>query len=176
MTEIKDFLETIEYKITEGSDYCWDCYGPNAYQLDSWNGLHDDGGYTINCTFDKHDQTVYQLEAWDYATTRYYRWINPDYIDAVKDEYKNRGLDFENAIDSDNYIDLELADDLLEKALAMIEGQEYDTRVQVPLTLEDDDMFELMKMAHAQDLTLNQLVENLLRRAVEDHALVPSVP
>jgi hypothetical protein len=39
------------------------------------------------------------------------------------------------------------------------------------LTLEDDEMFQLMKMAHEQDITLNQLVENLLRRVIEEEEL-----
>lgn len=30
-------------------------------------------------------------------------------------------------------------------------------------------MFELMKLAHEQDITLNQLVENVLREAIEQY-------
>jgi hypothetical protein len=41
----------------------------------------------------------------------------------------------------------------------------------VPLTLGDDEMFELMKMAHEQDITLNELVERLLRRVIDEEDL-----
>ena len=32
---LKDFMEVIDYKITEGSEYQWSCFGNNAYTLDS---------------------------------------------------------------------------------------------------------------------------------------------
>jgi len=164
MSTLKDYFEAIDYKITEGSDYLWQCFGPNAYQLDSQTDE-----YTINVVFDKEDQTVYQLEAWDYRSDRYYRWHNPLFIDEFKAECQEREIDYRNAIDDDNFVDLELAEDLYDKARAIMAGEDYDTRVQVPLTLPDDDMYELMKMAHEQDITLNQLVENLLRKMIDEH-------
>jgi len=30
---IKEFMELIDYKITEGRDYLWNCYGNNSFQL-----------------------------------------------------------------------------------------------------------------------------------------------
>jgi hypothetical protein len=55
--------------------------------------------------------------------------------------------------------------------LSIKAGEDYDTRVSVPLELENDEMFELMKMAHEQDLTLNEFVEQLLRRVIEEESL-----
>jgi hypothetical protein len=163
--ELKDYFEAIEYKITEGSDYLWQCYGPNAHQLDSQTE-----DYTINVIFDKVNQTVYQLEAWDYRTDRYYRWINPSYLEAFKDECTEREIDYRNAIDTTNFVDLELATDLLEKARAIMADEAYDTRVQVPLDLDDDLLFDLMKMAHEHDVTLNQMVEVILRQVIEQNS------
>jgi hypothetical protein len=165
MTTLKDYFEAIEYKITEGSDYLWQCYGPDAHQLDSQTE-----DYTINVVFDKLNQTVYQLEAWDYRTDRYYRWINPSYLEAFKDECTEREIDYRNAIDTTNFVDLELAEDLLEKARAIMADEEYDTRVQVPLDLDDDLLFDLMKMAHEHDVTLNQMVEVILRQVIEQNS------
>jgi len=166
MITLKDFMETIQYKITEGSDYGWSCYGPDAHSIDSWNEIQGDGGYTITTVFDKKDQTVYQMEAWDYTNDRCYRWIDPTYIDAYKEECEQRDVDFNNAFDAVDFIDLETEEDILEKARAMVAGEDYDTRVSVPLTLDDDQMFELMKSAHEKDVTLNQLVENILREVI----------
>lgn len=42
-----------------------------------------------------------------------------------------------------------------------------DNRVSVEIELEDDLLFKLMFMAHEQDITLNQLVENILRAFIE---------
>jgi len=37
-----------------------------------------------------------------------------------------------------------------------------DNRVDVPIELTDEDWYTLMKMAHERDITLNQLVEEIL--------------
>ena len=42
-----------------------------------------------------------------------------------------------------------------------------DNRVTVQVDIEDDILFKLMLMAHEQDITLNQLVENILREFIE---------
>ena len=35
--------------------------------------------------------------------------------------------------------------------------------------MDDDNLFELMKLAHEQDITLNQLVEDVLRNVISAH-------
>jgi len=169
MITIKDFMETVNYKITEGSDYGWSCFGPNAHCLDSWNGLYEDGGYTVTCVFDTKDQTVYEMEAYDYRRERAYRWQNPDYIQTYKEEAEAKGCDGDQAWDDVKFVDLEMPEDMLEKARAIIAGEDYDTRVSVPLTMDDDQLFDLMKLAHQRDITLNQLVENILREVIDMH-------
>jgi len=169
MITMKEWMELVGYRITEGSDYGWQCYGPNVYQLDSWNGEQD--GHSFSIIFDTRDQTVYEVQAHDYVHNRAYRMINEDYAKKMKKEAKRRDVDRNEAWDEVNYVDLEVDDDFIQKCLAIREGRDYDTRVVVPLELEDDQMFELMKMAHEQDITLNQLVEQLLRRVIEEESL-----
>lgn len=165
MLSIKDFMEVIGYRITEGSEYCWQCYGANAYCLDSWNGEHD--GHTVSIVFDTQTQVVYQMEVCDYQANRAYRWINPDYVEAHRNEANVRMVNHKEAWDEVDFVELEVPEDILEKARAIVEGQEYDTRVQVPLTLDKEQMYQLMTMAHEQDLTLNQLVEKILQEEVD---------
>lgn len=167
MITIKEWMELVDYRITEGSAYGWQCYGPNAYALDSWNGEHD--GHSFTVIFDTKDQTVYEVQAHDYVHNRAYRMVNPDFAKKVKKEAKHRDVNKDEAWEDVNYVDLDVDDDFIQKCLAIREGEDYDTRVSVPLELEDDQLFDLMKMAHEQDLTLNQLVENILRQVVENH-------
>ena len=166
MITMKEWMELIGYRITEGSDYCWQCYGSNAHCLDSWNGEQD--GHSFTVIFDTKDQTVYEVQAHDYVHNRAYRMINPDFQKKYKKEAKHRDIDKNNAWDDVNYIDLEVDDDFIQKCLAIQAGEDYDTKVSVPLELEDDKMFELMRMAHKQDITLNQLVENILRNMIAE--------
>lgn len=166
--ELKDFMETVSYRVTEGSEYCWSCYGPNAYRLDSWSGAWNNAteGYTISIVFDTVTQTVYEVEAWDYNRDRAYRWMNPDYKEAHDLESKQRDIDPKNAWDDVNFIDLEVEADFLEKARAIVANEDYDTRVQIEVTFEDDVLFELMKIAHSKDITFNQLVEEVLQNEI----------
>jgi hypothetical protein len=97
--------------------------------------------------------------------------INPDFQKKAKKEARKRDVNKNMAWDDVDYVDIEVDDDFIQKCLSIKAGEDYDTRVSVPLELEDDQMFELMKMAHEQDLTLNEFVEQLLRRVIEEESL-----
>lgn len=165
MITLKDYLEAVGYRITGGSEYQWKCFGENARYLDC--DSPELNVYNVSCVFDSVDQTVYTVEAWDYANERVYRWIHPAYIKKHMKACAKHEVDVYSACDSMNYTDLDVAEDILEKASAIIKGEEYDERVLVPLTIDKDEMFELMRIAHSKDITLNELVEDILRSAID---------
>lgn len=158
---LRDFMEATSYRITEGDTYCWSCYGSNAYIISSWDGKHD--GKSASCVFDLTTQTVYEMSVCDYKNSRAYRWINPEYRKAFKNESIREDSDANQAWDDVNFVDLEMADDLYEKTVAIFNGLDYDRRVKVPLELDDRSMLHLCMIAHDQDITLNALVEKLIR-------------
>jgi hypothetical protein len=163
---MKQFFKIVNYRITEGSDYGWRCYGSKAHSLSAWNGVHGRGGWSANIVFSTKTQRVFEVEICDYTNDRAYRMINPKYKEKHAAESVDRGELGNQAWDDVNYIDLDLEEDWLEKAQAIVSGEEYDTRVQVPLELPNEQLFELMKLAHEQDLTLNQFVEKILRELI----------
>jgi hypothetical protein len=55
--------------------------------------------------------------------------------------------------------------------LAIREGEDYDTRVLMPVEFSDEDLLKYMKLAHERDITFNQLVEEALLMAIEEHKL-----
>jgi hypothetical protein len=169
MITLKEWMEIVDYKITEGSDFGWQCYGRDVHMLDSWNGEQDGHGFTV--IFDTKTQVVYEVQAHDYVHNRAYRMINEDFQKKAKKEARKRDVNRNMAWDDVDYVDLEVDDDFIQKCLSIKAGENYDTRVSVPLELGDDEMFELMKMAHEQDVTLNQFVEQLLRRVIEQESL-----
>jgi len=162
---MKRWMETVEFRITEGSTYDWQCYGHNAYCLDSWNGEQDGHSFTI--IFDTKDQLVYEIQAHDYTNNRAYRWITESHREAWDSESESRGVSKNEAWEDTKYIDLEVLDDLFEKMEAIRDGIVYDTRVKVPLTLRDEELFQLMQLAHESDVTLNLYIENALREYIE---------
>jgi hypothetical protein len=161
MITLKEFMEVVDYRITEGSNYMWDCYGPDSYSLDSWNGEQEGHSFTI--IFDTKTQEVYEVQSHDYRSQRAYRLCNPAYQAEMEIEAGDRSVNKKQAWDEVNYIDLESDDDWFQKAIAIAAGEDYDTRVTLPLELDDTEMFTLMKMAHERDLTFNEFVEDILR-------------
>lgn len=161
MITIKDFMECVDYRITEGSDYLWQCFGPNAHSLDCWNGDHN--GFSIGIVFDTKTTTVYKFEAHDYSKQNSYRWIHPDWKEIHDKESRNKGVDITQAYDDVKFIDIDVSEDILEKATHIVMGIDYDERIQVPLDLPDSLLNKLFRIAHEQDITLNELVENILR-------------
>ena len=119
MITIKEWMELVDYKITEGSDYCWNCYGSNAYILDSWNG--DDEGHSFCIIFDTKTQTVYEVQAhdYDYLYDRAYRLINPEFKAAHDTEAAERNAELNQVWDDVNYVELDVDDDFIQKALAI---------------------------------------------------------
>lgn len=167
MITLKQFMELVDYRITEGSEYRWDCYGSDAYNLTSWNGDHN--GHSLGIIFDTKTQMVYEIQAHDYQRDRAYRMIHPSRQLAYASEARVRDVPFAQAWDQCNYVDLETDEDFLDKAQSIVAGQDYDTKIDMPLRLDDDQLFELMKRAHEQDITLNQLVEDILRNVIALH-------
>jgi hypothetical protein len=163
MITLKEWMEIVDYRITEGSDY-YNCrYGDKIYSLDSWNGEQD--GYSFTIIFDTITQKVYEVQAHDYLHNRAYRMIAEGSAPLV-------GEDTE-AWDDTNYIDLEVDDDFVQKALAIKAGEDYDTRVSVPVDFSDEDLLKYMKLAHERDMTFNRFVEEALRGVIEDYKRNP---
>ncbi len=169
MITLKEWMEVVDYRITEGDDYTWHCFGDTAkpYSLSSWNGDHD--GWSFNIIFDTGTQEVYMVEACDYKHNRAYRMINPDWQQAYRDYAKTHNPEYvDTAWDGVDFVDLESDDDWFQKALAIRAGEDYDTRVSIPIDLPEHELMVLFKAAHERDMSFNQFVEEVLRNAFED--------
>lgn len=149
--------EALQHKIVGGSEYGWQCW-PNARWLD-----YESDYAHASVVFNSETQEVYTAEINDKANQhKPYRWLNPIYKENMYQEARTRHIDADNAWDNTKWYDLETSEDWLEKASAILQGNDFDARVKVPLTLEKDELFKLMQLAHERDITLNQMVEELL--------------
>jgi hypothetical protein len=126
--------------------------------------------------FDTKTETVYEVQAHDYVRNRAYRLINPEFKSAHEHESKGRGIESNNAWDDVNYIDLDVNDDFIQKGLAIREGEDYDTRVQIEVNFDDAELLEYMKIAHDRDITFNELVEIALQEAIDQHRMLNDIP
>jgi len=94
--------------------------------------------------------------------------INPKFQEKHRKEAEMRDVNLNEAWDDVDYVDLDVLDDFIQKALAIRAGESYDTRVQVQVDFSDEDLLQYMKMAHERDITFNELVEDALRHAIEE--------
>ena len=162
---LKDWLEATDYRITEGSDFGWYCYGPNTYTLN-----YTAPGEDVNdasCVYSRDTQRVLEVTAYDAKRDKAYRWIDPEYKEAHDNESVKRGFEPDVFVDGDSFIELETPEDMLQKATAIVNCMEYDGRVQVPIELSDAEVFALMKTAHERDVTFNALVAEIMQEAIE---------
>jgi len=167
MITMKEWMELVDYKITEGGDYGWQCYGPNAYCLDSWNGVHGKGGYSFSIVFSTKTQKVYEVSVCDYTNDRAYRMIAEDKQKKHTKEAKELAVDLNQAWDDVDYVDLEIDDDFIQKCLAIRAGEDYDTSVSVPIDLPDDLLLFAFKSAHSENMTFNDWMNKMLKEFID---------
>jgi len=167
MITMKEWMELVDYKITEGGDYGWRCYGPNAYQLSSWNGIHGAGGYSFNIVFSTKTQKVYEVSVCDYTNNRAYRMIALDKQEKYRKEAKRNFTNLNEAWDNVDYVDLEVDDDFISKCLAIKAGEDYSTDISVPLDLPDDLLMFAFKAAHAENITFNDWMNKMLKSFID---------
>jgi len=166
--KLSQINEAMSHRITSGSEYNWQCF-PDARFLD-----YESDFAHVSILYSTTDQTVYQAEvsvkreAWD-EDKKPYRWLNPDYVDAFHKESKKRKVDTGIAWDDVTWIDLEMEEDFLEKATAIFNGKEFDTRVKVEFDLDDRSILKLATEAHKRDITLNKMIEIILQEVIDNH-------
>lgn len=175
MITMKEWMELVDYKITEGSDYGWGCYGPNAYTLDSWNGVHGAGGYSFSIIFSTKTQKVYEVSVCDYTNDRAYRMIAENKKEKHRAEAKDRDVNLNEAWDDVEYTDLEVDDDFIQKCLAIKAGEDYSTDISIPIDLPDHELMHLFKLAHESNMTFNDYVNQVLREVLEDPLFVDRI-
>jgi hypothetical protein len=105
----------------------------------------------------------------DYTNDRAYRMINPKNQEKHAKEALARDVNLNEAWDCVDYVELDVVDDFIQKALAIRAGEQYDTRVQVPVDFTDEELLQYMKLAHERDMTFNELVEEALRQAISEY-------
>jgi len=166
--KLRQINEAMNHQITGGSEYQRQCF-PDARFLD-----YESDFAHVSILYSTTDQIVYQADAsvkrdtWE-EDKKPYRWTNPIFKDAYLNEAKKRNVDPNQAWDDVQWIELETDEDFLEKAKAMFNGDYWDTRIQVPVDLDNDTILKLSMEAHKRDITLNKMIEVILQDMIEHH-------
>ena len=170
--QLSEVNNTFDHQITGGGNYGWNCYD-NPWTIDYSSKYAY--GYVI---FNIVTGEVYEVsvspnsDAWNGNEPKPYRWLNPNTKDAYYAEAEKRKIDPNVAWDDVTWADCELTEDFIKKASAMFKGETFDTRIEVPIELEESVMLQLCMEAHKRDITLNDMVGEILLNVIVEHALI----
>jgi hypothetical protein len=105
--KLKDFLKSTKYKINDGFEYLWSCYGENVFSIGRESCVRGKFTYSTGCIFDTKTQNVYEVNFWDYKKRKVFRWIKKSYLKKYKAEARSRNVSFHKASDEMDYEDIE---------------------------------------------------------------------
>jgi hypothetical protein len=118
---LMQIIEATGARITGGSEYLWNCYGPNARFLDFADQDHTECASVV---FDSKTQQVYQLEMHVLGYDQAFAWRNPSYESAYQAECAERNVEPNVAWDDVMYE--MVPEDIAMKYLRDIVGTYYD--------------------------------------------------
>jgi hypothetical protein len=105
--KIQDVSLAAGHRVCGGSEYQWQCW-PDAQFMDFTD---IDGQEVAGCTYSREDQTVYSAEVHLYEDDEKdsvsYRWLNPDWKQAMLDEAERRNVNSTVAYDGVTFTDIE---------------------------------------------------------------------
>jgi hypothetical protein len=162
---VEKFLKAINYKINDGYDYQWNCFGDNAHSIESI----DEDNYECECIFDTKTQNVYQLSMVDYVLNIGYTWLNPEFKEYYFNESVKRNVNPFEATEEIKYHECELMTDILEKMTLLVNGEEYDKGILIPLDLPDDLYNDLMLLASDRNVTIDKLISDALEESFKKY-------
>lgn len=160
----EEYLKAIQFKITDGSEFLWKCYGPNARFLESI-----DDNFHVSAIYDTVDQTVYEIAiSSTYEGDVRYKWFNPDYLEAYQAEANEREIQWDQCFDDERWAITESFDDILDKVTKILAGEEYDDRVIMKLDLGQDVIDRINQTAEMLGITPDELVTQILTQMVNE--------
>lgn len=172
--KLEDVLKIVEYKMTGADKFLWNCYGPDTRVIDIANKDDDElGSFIINT---KNEVLEVNL-SYEYGKKPlFYRWIKPEFKQAVLDEAASRNVDMKFFIDDIVVVDLETETDCLEKMTALYNRLPVDETIEWDIKLETDLIEQIQKMADENKLSFNEQFNQILKIMVEHKSLLQPRP
>lgn len=162
--QMEAYIRAIEFKITDGDNFLWKCFGPNARFLESL-----DGDFHVSAVFDTVTRRIYEASiSSTYSGDIGYRWIDMDYIEAYKEEAASRNVDWMQLCDDKRWAMTDDFDDIIDKITKITRGEEYDPRVILYLELDDDVKEMVENAATLLGISIEEFVERALKETIKE--------
>lgn len=172
MNFIQFFADVMGYRVDDSFVHQWEVFKGYAYNISRYGDNGDK--YYLDATYDYRDGKILVAEVSDYLNKRAYRWVEPSFKEEY-DEWKSfKGHEYDDItdVDGNKYIELSSAEKFCGLAKAIIKGEKYDDKETVEVDLSDSELFSLMKLAHEKDITLNQLVQEILEEHISKREII----
>ena len=131
-------------------------------------GLQFSGRFGLWAEIDLFNQTVYNVDYYDYPRDTVFRWVNPHYELSFVNELFERqedptitsdGMQIRTCKDKDFLLRLIQGDVFLLEEEDDEDEEEYET---VELDLSDSELATIARAAHAKDITINDFINEAL--------------
>lgn len=129
MNNFFKLLKGGKYKIIEGG----------SVENKRYVTLISDNGVELNIAFLPDEQKVLDSFLYVKSLNKFFRWIEPDYINEYKDICFKNNIDPRIASNNTNYIDCDIFDDYLEKVEASFNTGTCDDTVLMNIELTEDE-------------------------------------
>lgn len=168
MISFESILKVCKYQIVDGECFQWSCYGPNARYL-----ILGSEHATVDVVFDSVTKTIYEVQVLarrnsDTDKFAAYLLFNPKFKAVYINECAARNVDPLVVCDDDRFIEIEDEQVFLSKLECVFDGTDFDSRAVVALQLTESEYETLAHMASTLEITLDQLVERILREAIPE--------
>lgn len=156
MSVLLDIITRLGGRIEGGSEYGWDCFGPNARYIDFPN---------VGVIFDGVTQEVYAIDAWPQGNHSEYEsifWVAPGYEVAHNKEAKLRNV----PITAEQCYSFE---SMMTIAVAVMDDLDFDEGLtrDVDLHFDEDELVKVMAVAKSLGMTLDEFVNMALKEKLD---------
>lgn len=159
--QLQDIITAAQFKISEGAEYQWACYGKNARFLDFQSDFED---VSASCIFDSQNQTVYEASL--YIGEKAYRWLNPYFSKAMYSESFERDIDPREFCEVCHFCDCEVPEDLLEKTTDAFNTGTCSDDIVIPINLTEEQEELFSRLPDGTDL--NEFVLQALTEKIAE--------
>ena len=156
MTGFQSLMEATNFAPAMGVEFQWDCY-PKAQFFDA----QSDSGVEVSVVADPVSGIVYEAQV--IGGDDAYRWFNPAFLTAHKEECDRRGVAFdEPASEGVKWAVTDAFEDIVSKVDAIWNGKEFDPRVIITIEIETDLRDRLAAQAADLGITMEDHLSDIV--------------
>ena len=159
---LHDFFSIFDYKVTDGSEFLWSCFGQHARCIELTSD--DVVGWVV---FSKVTQEIFQAEVYNESALVAYRWMPDASRQAFVAECTQRNVPLSEAWDGCDFIDVGSLEEFMNHAKRLIDGENLDVNDEVEVKLSHDVIIALTMEAHRRNITLNEMMNIALREMLD---------